>query len=436
MTVVMDLKFDTIAKALNWASVLNHNPGTPGLPKFVTAALAADRYIEFDFAPRGAVIPPVTVSFAVKTNYSGIFAASQVMDGNTSHPVGTRAYCLDPDPAKRGEYIHAGGGVWTFVTATITDIAWRDPNHKERLLELIATSWIASVPLHPGAGSNQGWVSPPANDWRTATITIDCQAVDLWLGPWGKIALHLQGDVPRLTWGLPKRLDFSAQPLADSTISINGTVFTFKAAGAAGNQVNIGADLAATLANLATVLNASAVAGVALATYTASATRLEALTKSPTYPGTPFTVNATADAAGVNSNARLTGCFATPNFIFTKTLISDQLGFGTDSWGTTNKVPRIANSGRRQIVLQLTTDDKDWDCLGSVDRPDGFYVYVAGVPVLELLTNLIGNMFIMAVHDKPQADDAHFTPVARGIDEKDRIAGKLRLFGIKVEVTP
>jgi hypothetical protein len=60
---------------------------------------------------------------------------------------------------------------------------------------------------------------------------------------------------------------FSAQPAVNSTIAINGTAFTAVASGATGNQFNIGANLAATLTNIVTVLNASVVAGILAATY-------------------------------------------------------------------------------------------------------------------------------------------------------------------------
>ena len=69
-------------------------------------------------------------------------------------------------------------------------------------------------------------------------------------------------------------ITFSAQPLVNSTLTINGTLFTFVASGAVGNQINIGASLAATMTALAVALNASVVTGVALATYTGTATAL------------------------------------------------------------------------------------------------------------------------------------------------------------------
>ena len=54
----------------------------------------------------------------------------------------------------------------------------------------------------------------------------------------------------------------------NATITINGTAFTAVASGATGNQFNIGANLAATLTNIVTVLSASVVPAVQQATYT------------------------------------------------------------------------------------------------------------------------------------------------------------------------
>jgi tail tube protein len=62
---------------------------------------------------------------------------------------------------------------------------------------------------------------------------------------------------------------FSAQPAANATITLNGTVWTFVSGSPTGNQTQIGANLAATLTALATNLNASADTQVAKCTYTA-----------------------------------------------------------------------------------------------------------------------------------------------------------------------
>jgi len=97
-------------------------------------------------------------------------------------------------------------------------------------------------------------------------------------------------------------ITFSAQPAVDSTVTINGTAFTFKASGATGNQVNIGVNLAATMTALATVLNASVISGVAEATYVGGATTLTITHDAAGLGGNAFTL-----AAGVGSNGTVSG---------------------------------------------------------------------------------------------------------------------------------
>ncbi len=81
------------------------------------------------------------------------------------------------------------------------------------------------------------------------------------------------------------------------------------ASGAVGNQVNIGANLAATLTALAVVLNASVVAGVALATYTGTASALNIAFDVLGITGNTFTLAASLSPAsnGTVSAATLTG---------------------------------------------------------------------------------------------------------------------------------
>jgi hypothetical protein len=101
-------------------------------------------------------------------------------------------------------------------------------------------------------------------------------------------------------------LTFSAQPGAGSTLTLNGTVWTFVASGATGNQTNIGASLAATLTALAANLNASADANVVTATYSATATALTV--RSKTWAGgNAYTLAAQAATNAVRSGATLAG---------------------------------------------------------------------------------------------------------------------------------
>lgn len=102
---------------------------------------------------------------------------------------------------------------------------------------------------------------------------------------------------------------FSAQPVASSTITVAGTVFTFVASGAVGNQINIGANLAATMTALAVVLNASVVPAVAAATYTATANAINIVFDALGHAGNAFTLAAstTPPSNATPSGATLTG---------------------------------------------------------------------------------------------------------------------------------
>lgn len=124
----------------------------------------------------------------------------------------------------------------------------------------------------------------------------------------------IQQDGDPITVTVPARkasgyILFSDQPDADSTITLNGVVFTFKASGAAGNQSNIGANLNATLDALVTVLNASSEADVEVATYSsvpATATALYVSFDTAGAAGNDFTLAASAASNGVVSGPTLT----------------------------------------------------------------------------------------------------------------------------------
>jgi hypothetical protein len=119
-------------------------------------------------------------------------------------------------------------------------------------------------------------------------------------------------------------LTFSAQPIVNSTITLNGTVFTFVASGAVGNQSNIGANLAATLTALAVVLNANATVGLTFASYVAAATTLTITRGTLGHIGNAFTLatsvspasNATVSAAtltgGANTHTFTSGGWTLP----------------------------------------------------------------------------------------------------------------------------
>jgi hypothetical protein len=441
MTVLMDLKFDSVAKCLDWWSIFNNGVSTFALPRVATDNTGS--YAEIFIAPRKATLNGVAASFAVKENYSGKFAPSTVMDSNLDFSNGTAVSCYDPDTTRRGIFNKQGPkgtGQWNQQVFFSLDKLWPDPNHPEKLLELIFCSWANCIPLHPGSSNNLGWnpQTPPGpfdNDWRNLKITFDMRVKDLHLGANAKICQHVQGDVPRQTWALPKRIEFAKQPEANSHIEINGVAFTFVAASPSGNQVLIGANLSATIANLVARLSASTNPGILLATYSASGNSVTIQTKpwQDSFLNAPFRTVLSVKAGTTGStNATLIDPHATPNYIFTRSLISDQLGFGIDSWGKKNKVSHVTDSGRRKVVLQYTPNDEDWECLGAVDRPLSFYDYTVA-PVAEVLQRMIGNSYMMVVHPMPQPEAKAFERVAGGIAESERTAGTIMIYGIKIE---
>jgi hypothetical protein len=148
---------------------------------------------------------------------------------------------------------------------------------------------------------------PPVLDAVTAegevVVPID---VENW-GVWLKAAFGQP--VVAGTIAATGSIAFSAQPAANSTVTINGTVFTFVVSGATGNQVNIGGNLAATMTALATALNASVVPGVAAATYTGAAAALNIVHDTLGAAGNSFTLAASTSPAsnGTVSGATLSG---------------------------------------------------------------------------------------------------------------------------------
>lgn len=98
---------------------------------------------------------------------------------------------------------------------------------------------------------------------------------------------------------------FTANPLNTTTITLGTATWTFVTSGASGNQTNIGASLSATLAALASQLNASVDAQVALCTYTVTPTTLVATFKTTAVSGGTFAIATTVAGASV-SGATLT----------------------------------------------------------------------------------------------------------------------------------
>jgi len=100
---------------------------------------------------------------------------------------------------------------------------------------------------------------------------------------------------------------YSTNPTASSTVTIQGTVWTYVASLTSGNQLLLGSTLAATLANAIVALNASTDTNTALMSYSASATVLTITAKTLGTAGNAYTL---AASVGTVSAATLAGGLA------------------------------------------------------------------------------------------------------------------------------
>lgn len=99
----------------------------------------------------------------------------------------------------------------------------------------------------------------------------------------------------------------AANPSNTNTLTFNGTAFTFVTGTSTATNIHIGADEATTLAEAATVLNASVTAGVALATYTSDATHIYVTFDAGGVTGNAYTLGTVTGGNVTRSSATLTG---------------------------------------------------------------------------------------------------------------------------------
>lgn len=175
-------------------------------------------------------------------------------------------------------------------------------------------------------------------------IPVDVRNLGLWL----KLLLGAPTTAAALAAAVV--YTFTAQPAAASTLTLNGTVWTFVATGATGQQSNIGVSLAATLTALATALNASGDTQVTKCTYVATATTLTATYKTLGPAGNAFTVAASAPSNATPASATLLGGANTHTFLSgAQNLPSASIEVGLPD------VPSFGmNTGMRANMLKLT----------------------------------------------------------------------------------
>lgn len=100
----------------------------------------------------------------------------------------------------------------------------------------------------------------------------------------------------------------ASQPTAGQTIVINGRTFTFRSTSPAAGEVLIGANAAATAANLAAALNSSTDTTVSIASYKVAGAAVSVMYGARGAAGNAFTLaTGTAAAAVTTSGATLTG---------------------------------------------------------------------------------------------------------------------------------
>lgn len=158
-------------------------------------------------------------------------------------------------------------------------------------------------------------------------------------------------------------ITFTVNPVADDTITINGVVWTFKATASTAYSIAIGADVAATIQNAATKLNASTNSKVIQATYTAGASDLTityddfgVVGNSFTLAASVATVSGATLTGGVDSTAvrvDVTNGIGTSLLDIAAKLTLHPVGNAEDDLSEDFVIPRAATAGAIQFAYKL-----------------------------------------------------------------------------------
>ena len=140
-------------------------------------------------------------------------------------------------------------------------------------------------------------------DEGNVDIPLDVRGTGWWLT--GLFGVPTTGAAVKATGSIA----FSAQPGANSTITLNDVTWTLVSGSPTGNQTQIGVSLDATLTALAADLNASADVEIAKCTYTADTAndQLDIEFDTAGATGNAWTLAASAASNGTPSAAKLTG---------------------------------------------------------------------------------------------------------------------------------
>lgn len=152
---------------------------------------------------------------------------------------------------------------------------------------------------------------------------------------------------------------FAAQPAVNDTLTIAGSTVIFVASGATGLQVNIGANLATTLSNLLTMLQASADTGLVKGTYSLAGSVLKItanqFASSGAYAGTAGNaLTLTKSSANITiSGATLSGGTGTWQTFWTN--LAAAINAGTAYHGPSQFVVATAGVSTAAPTLSTTT---------------------------------------------------------------------------------
>lgn len=133
--------------------------------------------------------------------------------------------------------------------------------------------------------------------------------IDSW-GAWFTVpptaTLPVPDGPPILAEPATGQIIFQQQPGIGSTLTLNGTVVTFVSGTPTGNQVQIGANLTATMANLLAFLTGSADSQISLNTYTVTDATLNIVAKASGAAGNGYTLGTTVTGSSL-SGTHMTG---------------------------------------------------------------------------------------------------------------------------------
>ena len=172
------------------------------------------------------------------------------------------------------------------------------PSSGYRSLDFKSTDLSSEQPLgdDPLLGRGRNAQDPYRGlitDEGKVEIPLDLRGSGFWL-------TGLFGDPATVQTKAAGRIAFIGQPLANSTITLNGVTWTFVTGTPASNQTQVGVSLDATLTALASDLNASVDAQISKCTYTANTTddHLEIEFDTTGVTGNAFTLAASVNSGG------------------------------------------------------------------------------------------------------------------------------------------